>query len=115
MNAIEIEVLRTEVFDKWLSGLKDRRAVAKITARIDRLQLGNPGDVQPVGEGVSEMRIHPGPGYRVYYYQHGIIVIVLLCGGTKATQQGDIKSALEMARELKEQLNAHQTEEIRQR
>lgn len=105
MEAIETEVYRTEAFNEWLAGLKDPRAVAKITARIDRLQLGNPGDAAPVGEGVSEMRIHYGPGYRVYFVQHGPILVVLLCGGNKASQDGDIKIAKEMAAEVKEQFN----------
>ena len=102
MQAIETEVYRTDVFDAWLAGLKDFRAVAKITTRIDRLQLGNPGDACPVGEGVVEMRIHYGPGYRVYFVQHGRVVVVLLCGGTKGSQESDIKAAKEIARQLKD-------------
>lgn len=105
MEAIETEVYRTEAFDQWLAGLRDLKAVAKITARIDRLQLGNPGDAAPVGDGVVELRIHYGPGYRVYFVRHGHILVVLLCGGTKATQDGDIKIAKEMAAEVKDQLN----------
>lgn len=105
MEAIETEIYRTEGFDAWLSDLKDPRAIAKITSRIDRLQLGNPGDAAPVGEGVVEMRIHHGPGYRVYYVQHGRIVVVLLCGGTKATQSDDIKIAKALAAEVKVQFN----------
>lgn len=105
MEAIETEVYRTEAFDEWLSALRDPRAVAKITARIDRLQSGNPGDASSVGESVIEMRIHYGPGYRVYYVQHGRVVVVLLCGGTKATQSDDIKIAKAMAVEVKDQLN----------
>ena len=93
-----IGVLKTSVFDAWLSDLKDRRAVARITARIDRLALGNPGDVKPVGSGVSEMRIDFGPGYRVYYQQRGSIVILLLCGGDKRTQDTDIRRAIELAK-----------------
>jgi putative addiction module killer protein len=92
-----VEVLKTSVFDAWLSDLKDRQAVARITARIDRLALGNPGDVKPVGAGVSEMRIDFGPGYRVYYQQRGSLVVLLLCGGDKRTQDADIKRALELA------------------
>lgn len=107
MAAIEIEVYRTESFDEWLSNLRDSRAVAKITSRIDRLQHGNPGDVSPVGEGVSEMRIHYGPGYRVYYIQHGHFIIVLLCGGSKAGQQGDIKNAISLAAKAKDEFNGY--------
>ena len=88
-----IEIRETSTFSGWLLGLADLRARAKITARIDRLQLGNPGDVQPVGDGVSEMRIHYGPGYRVYFVQRGQKLIVLLGGGDKSTQERDIKAA----------------------
>jgi putative addiction module killer protein len=95
-----IDVRKTEEFDDWLSALKDRKAVAKIVARIERLALGNPGDVKPVGEGISEMRIPYGPGYRVYYTQAGKEVVLLLCGGDKATQDKDIKRAREIAAEL---------------
>lgn len=102
MQAIETEVYRTDEFDAWLSALRDTRAVAKITTRIDRLQHGNPGDSEPVGEGVVEMRIHYGPGYRVYYVKQGHLVVVLLSGGTKGTQQDDIKFAKELARQLKD-------------
>ena len=88
-----IEVRKTAVFSKWMADLRDHRARAKIAARIDRLAFGNPGDVQPVGEGVSELRIHYGPGYRVYFAQRGASLIVLLCGGVKSTQTRDIKTA----------------------
>jgi putative addiction module killer protein len=88
-----IEVRKTAVFSNWMTGLRDHRARAKIAARIDRLAFGNPGDVQPVGEGVSELRIHDGPGYRVYFAQRGASLIVLLCGGAKSTQTRDIKTA----------------------
>ncbi|MBL8845449.1 MAG: type II toxin-antitoxin system RelE/ParE family toxin [Hyphomicrobium zavarzinii] len=97
-----LEIRRTEYFDKWLSALKDARAKAKITVRIDRLAAGNPGDVKPVGSGVSEMRIDYGPGYRVYYKQKGAELILLLMGGDKSTQEADIKSAIALAAELKE-------------
>ena len=80
-----IDVRKTEEFDDWLSALKDYKAVAKIAARVERLALGNPGDVKPVGEGISEMRIPYGPGYRVYYTQTGKEVVLLLCGGDKGT------------------------------
>jgi putative addiction module killer protein len=95
-----IEVRKTQEFDDWLSALNDQKALAKIIARIERLALGNPGDVKPVGEGVSEMRIPYGPGYRVYYRQTGKELVLLLCGGDKATQDKDIKRAKEIAAEL---------------
>lgn len=95
-----IEVRKTEEFDDWLSALKDHKAMAKIVARVERLALGNPGDVKPVGEGISEMRIPYGPGYRIYCMQTGKEVVLLLCGGDKATQDGDIKRAREIAAEL---------------
>ena len=94
------EVLKTEEFGEWLSSLADQRAQAKIVSRIERLGLGNPGDVKPVGEGVSEMRISHGPGYRVYFMQIDKAVVLLLCGGDKSTQQKDIKRAKEIAAEL---------------
>ena len=95
-----IDVRKTEEFDDWLSALKDYKAVAKIAARVERLALGNPGDVKPVGEGISEMRIPYGPGYRVYYTQTRKEVVLLLCGGDRATQDKDIKRAKEIAAEL---------------
>jgi putative addiction module killer protein len=95
-----MEVRRTEPFNEWLAKLKDQQARAKIIARIRRLELGNPGDVQPVGEGVSEMRIHHGPGYRVYYVQRGTEIVVILAGGTKKTQDADIRKAKDIALEL---------------
>lgn len=95
-----IEVRQTERFSEWLSELSDRRAAARIAARIDRLALGNPGDVKPVGEGVSELRIHYGPGYRVYFKQVGKELIVLLCGGDKSAQAADIATATALAEEL---------------
>jgi len=94
------EVLKTEEFDEWLSSLADQRAQAKIVSRIERLGLGNPGDVKPVGEGLSEMRISHGPGYRVYFKQTDKAVVLLLCGGDKSTQARDIKRAKEIAAEL---------------
>jgi putative addiction module killer protein len=96
------EVRQTETFAQWLGGLADRRARAKIAARIDRLAHGNPGDVAPVGEGVSELRIHFGPGYRVYFVTRGRAVVILLCGGDKSTQARDIKTAKQLARDLEE-------------
>ena len=96
-----IEVRQTEVFAAWLEGLKDERARAKISVRIRRLSLGNFGDVKPVGEGASELRIDYGPGYRLYFVRRGEAVIVLLCGGDKRTQADDIKTAKAMAKQLK--------------
>ena len=95
-----VRVLKTHVFAAWLDGLRDVRARAKVQVRIERLAAGNPGDVEPVGEGVSELRIDYGPGYRIYFKRRGQEVILLLAGGSKATQSADIKTALRMAREL---------------
>lgn len=95
-----IDVRETDEFADWLSALRDRRAAAKIAIRIDRLRFGNPGDVENVGEGVSEMRIHYGPGYRVYYKGRGKDLVVLLCGGDKSDQDADVKRAKAMARNL---------------
>ncbi|MBK9216196.1 MAG: type II toxin-antitoxin system RelE/ParE family toxin [Chloracidobacterium sp.] len=95
-----IEVRQTETFSKWLMKLRDLRARARIQARIDRLELGNAGDVKPVGEGVSEMRIDYGPGYRVYFIQKGSESIILLAGGDKRSQSRDIQNAIEIANEL---------------
>ena len=78
---------------KWLTGLRDQKAIARIQIRIDRLALGNPGDVRPVGSGISEMRIDYGPGYRVYFSQRGSDLVILLCGGDKTTQTSDIEKA----------------------
>ena len=94
------EVQKTEEFGTWLSNLADQRAQAKIVSHIERLGFGNPGDVKPVGAGISEMRVPYGPGYRVYFKQTGKIVILLLCGGDKSTQDKDIKRAKEIAAEL---------------
>jgi len=98
-----IEIRQSETFAEWLDGLRDERARAKINVRIRRLSLGNPGDVKPVGEGVGELRIDYGPGYRLYFVQRGARLIVLLCGGDKTTQARDIESAKTMAKTLKEQ------------
>ena len=95
-----MEVRETDEFSRWFSRLKDARAQTRIERRIRRLLAGNPGDVSPVGAGVSEMRIDYGPGYRVYYMQRGRVLIVLLAGGDKSTQERDIRLALELAREL---------------
>ena len=94
-----MEVRQTEMFAKWLNALRDIQARARVQARIERLAQGNAGDVQPVGEGVSEMRIHYGPGYRVYFKVHKQQLILLLAGGDKRTQDKDIKAALRMARQ----------------
>lgn len=97
-----IELIKTSVFDAWLRSLRDRQAKVRIAARIDRLASGNPGDVKPIGGGLSEMRINHGPGYRVYFIQRGSIVIVLLCGGDKASQQRDIEQAKALAAEWRD-------------
>ena len=94
------DVRQTVSFARWLAGVRDRRAVARINARIRRLSLGNPGDVKPVGEGVSELRIDYGPGYRVYFVQRGPELIVLLAGGDKRSQDRDIALAIALARAL---------------
>ena len=94
------EVRQTETFAAWFRTLRDRRAKARIQVRIDRLSLGNPGDVVPVGEGVSELRIDYGPGYRVYFVQRGTTLVVLLAGGDKRSQSRDIRLALALARSL---------------
>lgn len=97
-----IEVHKTEVFSRWLDGLRDLHARARVQARIERLIVGNPGDVKPIGEGVSELRIDYGPGYRVYFTRHGRELIILLAGGDKSSQARDIKIALRMARQILE-------------
>lgn len=96
-----VELIRSGTFDGWLSGLRDRRAVARITARLDRLASGNTGDAAPVGEGVSELRIDYGPGYRVYFIQRGPVLVILLCGGDKSTQGRDIRQAKILAEQWK--------------
>jgi len=97
-----VELRKTARFARWLDGLQDIRGRARIQARIERLAAGNPGDVAPVGEGVSELRIDVGPGYRVYFAQRGRALIILLAGGSKRTQAADIRTALQMARGLLE-------------
>jgi putative addiction module killer protein len=96
-----VEVRESDAFAEWFADLDDERARAKILVRIRRLSLGNPGDVKPVGEGVSELRIRHGPGYRVYYVRRGAGPAILLGGGDKRTQAGDVKAALALARALK--------------
>ncbi|MER2253189.1 type II toxin-antitoxin system RelE/ParE family toxin [Methylorubrum podarium] len=93
-------IRRTIVFQSWIDGLRDVRAVARIAKRIDRLALGNPGDVKPVGDGVSEMRIDYGPGYRVYFTTQGRQIVILLCGGDKSSQERDIRAAKALAKDL---------------
>ncbi len=97
-----LEIRQTKIFSKWLKTLKDRRARVRIQARIDRLKSGNIGDVEPVGLGVSELRIHYGPGYRVYFVRQGLVIIVLLLGGDKKSQKSDIKRAQELAKQLED-------------
>ena len=95
-----MELHKTEIYARWLNGLRDIRARARVQARVERLAAGNPGDVKPVGEGVSELRINYGPGYRVYYKIQDQSVVILLAGGIKRTQINDIKTALWLARNL---------------
>lgn len=95
-----IEVRQTDIYARWFISLRDRQAKARINVRIRRLLLGNPGDVRPVGRGVSELRIDYGPAYRVYFARAGHMVVVLLAGGTKDTQEEDVSIAIELARNL---------------
>ena len=92
-----IALRRTDEFARWLRGLRDLRAKAIVQARVERLICGNPGDVRPVGAGVSELRIHFGRGYRIYFQQRGALLIILLAGGDKSTQAKDIKAAIDLA------------------
>lgn len=96
-----VEVFKSATFDAWLSGLRDRRAAVRVQVRIDRLAAGNAGDVKPVGDGISELRIDQGPGYRVYFIQRGAVIVVLLCGGDKSTQETDIRAAKRIAQDWK--------------
>ena len=94
------EVRKTDLYAKWLDSLRDVRVRARVLVRVERLAAGNPGDVGPVGEGVSELRIDYGPGYRVYFKKQGRAIVVLLAGGDKRTQSRDIETALLLARNL---------------
>ena len=95
-------IKKTDIFKKWMKKLKDHIGKAHINRRIDRLERGNPGDVESIGEGCSEMKIHYGPGYRVYFKDTGREIIIILCGGDKSTQQDDIDKAKRLAREEEE-------------
>jgi len=97
-----VEIIKSDIFDRWLRKLRDPQAKARVEMRVRRLSLGNAGDVQPIGKGLSEMRIDYGPGYRVYYMQRTNVLIVLLCGGDKRTQQKDIVKARKLAEEWKD-------------
>jgi len=97
-----IEVRQTEIYAKWFDALRDRQARARIDIRIRRLSIGNFGDVKPVGEGVSELRIDYGPGYRVYFVKRDLELVILLAGGDKRTQADDVKTAIQLSRTLKE-------------
>ena len=99
-NGVMVEIRQTEVYARWFRRLRDREARVRIDSSIRRLSLGNPADVRPVGEGVSEIRIDYGPGYRVYFVQRGEALVVLLAGGDKDSQERDIRRALELARGL---------------
>ncbi|MCK8514990.1 type II toxin-antitoxin system RelE/ParE family toxin [Methylonatrum kenyense] len=101
-----MDIIRSEPFGRWLRRLKDRRAKARILMRLDRLALGNPGDVRPIGSGLSELRVDVGPGYRIYFMQKGQALIVLLCGGDKRSQKRDILRAHLIAREWEQLHNA---------
>lgn len=92
-----VEIIKSDTFDRWLRRLRDPQAKARVEMRIRRLSLGNAGDAKRIGEGLSEMRIDYGPGYRVYYMQRGSLLVILLCGGDKSTQQKDIAKAHEIA------------------
>lgn len=95
-----LEIRKTETYSEWIDSLRDIRARARVLVRIERLAAGKPGDVKPVGEGVSELRIDYGPGYRVYFKKRGREIVILLAGGDKSTQETDIQIALRLARNL---------------
>lgn len=95
-----VEIRQTVVFAEWFESLRDRQARARIDVRIRRLSLGNPGDVKPVGEGISELRVDYGSGYRIYFVQRGSALVILLAGGDKRSQNRDIRRAIELARSI---------------
>ncbi len=95
-----IEIRKTENFLKFMAGLRDRKVIRQITSRVDRLSFGHESDVAPVGEGISELRIHFGPGFRIYFKRQGNVLIILLCGGDKSSQDRDIELAKRLAKEL---------------
>jgi putative addiction module killer protein len=92
-----LEVIQSETYRKWETGLRDRKTRAFIAAKVDKLRYGIMGDIRPVGQGISELRIHYGPGYRIYFQQRGKEIVMLLCGGDKSSQARDIKRAKELA------------------
>ncbi|MEY3520941.1 MAG: hypothetical protein RLZZ177_1656 [Pseudomonadota bacterium] len=96
------QIRKTDVYARWLDGLNDLTGRARILVRIERLAAGHPGDMKPVGDGVCELRMHFGPGYRVYFIQNGREIVILLAGGDKSSQSVDIKTALKLAKNLKE-------------
>lgn len=96
-----LQMRKTDVYAAWIDGLRDVQGRARILVRVARLAMGNPGDVKPVGDGVSELRIDFGPGYRVYFVQQGLEIVILLAGGDKSSQTIDIKTALKLAKNLK--------------
>jgi putative addiction module killer protein len=97
-----IRMIESDVFATWVLGLRDERARARISLRLRRLKEGNAGDVKPVGEGISELRIDYGPGYRVYFMRRGMEIVILLCGGDKRAQDADIKAAKRIAAEWRD-------------
>lgn len=97
-----VEIISSETFDAWFTGLRDRIARARVQVRLRRLALGNPGDVKPVGDGISELRIDHGPGYRVYFMRRGPVLVLLLSGGDKSSQDADIRAAKRIAQDWKD-------------
>ncbi|MDE3149487.1 MAG: type II toxin-antitoxin system RelE/ParE family toxin [Acidobacteriota bacterium] len=109
-----VQLKQTETFRKWRTRLKDQRIRALIASRLDRLAFGNPGDVKPVGNGISELRIDYGPGYRIYFQRHGKTIVILLCGGDKSSQTKDIKTAMRLAEEWRDEKSS-EIDELRPR